>query len=76
MKYASKAKNATDLRSPFVNVFAAGFFERKEEFDAALRAEAPLPLGALGEQVLWGPAAWSGLKKHGCCNSLSGCSGV
>ncbi|GAB4819463.1 hypothetical protein N2152v2_006509 [Parachlorella kessleri] len=51
VKCAGKAQRATDLREPFQRVFAAGFFEEKEGFDAALQAEEPLALEGLGEVV-------------------------
>ena len=52
VKCAGKAPGATDLQCPFKEAWGeAGFLESKAEFDAALRAEPPLPLFSLGEQV-------------------------
>ncbi len=46
-------QDATDLLNAFESAFPAGFFQTKEDFDAALAAEAPLSIqeGELGEVV-------------------------
>ena len=51
VKYASKADGATDLATPFRELFEAGFFTQKPDFDKALEEEAQLDLAELGEQV-------------------------
>jgi histone acetyltransferase 1 len=48
---AGKGPGATPLREPFQGTFAAGFFEQKEPFDAALQEEEAIDAAWLGREL-------------------------